>query len=59
MTDFAAYDVYILQRENAEADYPPEVLDRAKVRLDSMGEEEKLLLERNIIAGLPGGGRLP
>ena len=55
MTDFAAYDVYILQRENAEADYPPEVLDRAKVRLDSMGEEEKLLLERNIIAGLPGG----
>lgn len=55
MSDFAAYDVYILERENAEQDYAPDVLTRAKRRLDAMSEEERALLETNIIAGLPGG----
>jgi mannonate dehydratase len=55
MTDFAAYDAYILERENAEQDYDPAVLQKAKQRLDAMGEEQKNLLEQNIIAGLPGG----
>lgn len=55
MTDFAAYDVYLLQRENAAADYSEEVLNRAKARFDAMDETEKDLLEKNIIAGLPGG----
>lgn len=55
MTDFAAYDVYLLQRENAAADYSEEVLNRAKARFDAMDETERDLLEKNIIAGLPGG----
>lgn len=55
MTDFAAYDVYMLQRENAEQDYQPELLARARERLDAMSDVEKDLLENNIIAGLPGG----
>lgn len=55
MSDFAAYDVYILKRENAEQDYAPEVLERARTRLQAMSEEEQALLETNIIAGLPGG----
>lgn len=55
MSDFAAYDVYLLKRPGAEQDYQPEVLARAKLRLDAMSEEEKVLLEKNIIAGLPGG----
>lgn len=55
MSDFAAYDVYILQRPGAEQDYQPEVLTKAKVRLEAMSNEEKALLEKNIIAGLPGG----
>jgi mannonate dehydratase len=55
MSDFAAYDVYMLQRSGAEACYPPEVLAKAKTRLDAMSSEEKALLEKNIIAGLPGG----
>jgi len=55
MSDFAAYDVYILQRENAEQDYDPEVLERARQRLQAMSDAEKELLEKNIIAGLPGG----
>lgn len=55
MTDFAAYDVYLLQREGAEQDYSPVVMARAKERFDTMSDEEKQLLEKNIIAGLPGG----
>lgn len=55
MSDFAAYDVYILQRENAEQDYDSEVLERARQRLQAMSDAEKELLEKNIIAGLPGG----
>ena len=55
MTDFAAYDVYILERTGAAADYDPAVLARAKERLDAMSDAERVLLEKNIIAGLPGG----
>ena len=55
MTDFAAYDVYILQRENAADDYQPQVLEKARQRLQAMTDEEQALLESNIIAGLPGG----
>ncbi|MFC3117274.1 mannonate dehydratase [Cellvibrio fontiphilus] len=55
MSDFAAYDVYILKRPGAEQDYQPDVLIKAKARLDAMSTEEKILLEKNIIAGLPGG----
>jgi mannonate dehydratase len=55
MTDFAAYDVCVLQRKGAERDYAPDVLKRAKERLAAMTEEQVLMLEKNIIAGLPGG----
>ena len=55
MTDFAAYDVYMLQRKNAEQDYQPELLAKARQRLSGMSGDEKVLLENNIIAGLPGG----
>ena len=55
MSDFAAYDVYILQRPGAEQSYAPAVLAKAKARLDAMDDDEKVLLEKNIIAGLPGG----
>ena len=55
MTDFAAYDVYLLQREGAEKNYSPNVMARAKARFIAMSDAEKILLEKNIIAGLPGG----
>ncbi len=55
MTDFAAYDVYMLKRKNAEQDYAPDVLERAKTRFFAMSAAEQQLLEKNIIAGLPGG----
>ena len=55
MTDFAAYDVYILERPGAAADYEPAMLAAARQRLDAMDAAQRAELEQNIIAGLPGG----
>ena len=49
-----AFDVYMLQRKNAEADYSADELKRGKERFEQMTDSEKQLLQRNIIAGLPG-----
>jgi mannonate dehydratase len=49
-----AFDVYILKRKGAEQDYREEELHRAKERLNLMTSDEKLMLQRNMIAGLPG-----
>jgi len=52
--DFATYDLLILERDGAEADYPEDRLQAARARFDSMTETRRLDLEQTIIAGLPG-----
>ncbi len=49
-----AFDVFMLKRKGAEAEYSADELQRGERRFNSMTGEERLLLQRNIIAGLPG-----
>lgn len=55
MVEFIAYDVFVLRRKGAEADYAPELVQRAEERLKGLSEEAVQRLENNIIVGLPGG----
>jgi mannonate dehydratase len=54
VTDFAAYDLFLLQRPGAEQDYPAERISAARTRYEAMSEIRRNDLERAIIAGLPG-----
>lgn len=55
MIDFIAYDVLVLKRRGAESSYPEKLLSEARRRFASMNEAAISNLEKNIIAGLPGG----
>ena len=49
-----AFDVFMLQRPDAEKEYTAEELSAAGQRFAAMTEKEKNQLRQNIIAGLPG-----
>jgi mannonate dehydratase len=52
--DFAAYDLFLLERPNADGEYTPERIAAARTRLAAMSQAQQDELERAIIAGLPG-----
>lgn len=52
--DFGAYDLCILQRKNAEAQYRSDQIAAALARFQAMPEPRRTDLEQTIIAGLPG-----
>ena len=55
MTHFAAYDLFVLRREGARNDYPPDIVAKARKDFEAMPQESQMCSEENIIAGLPGG----
>ncbi|MGB3848543.1 MAG: mannonate dehydratase [Tunicatimonas sp.] len=50
----AAFDLYILQRPGATADFSDEQQATARAFLDSLSDEERHELQQNLMAGLPG-----
>ncbi len=53
-TAFAAFDLFILKRDSAEADYTPARINAAKVMFDRLTVSDRSKLTRTLIAGLPG-----
>ena len=51
---FAAFDLFLLKRLNAEKDYSGEQLKRARIYYDKLGENDKGTLVDTIVKGLPG-----
>lgn len=54
MAAYLAFDLYLLNRPEAESDYTDTQKERAKSYMDSSSEEEQNELIDTIIAGLPG-----
>jgi mannonate dehydratase len=52
--DFAAFDIHILARRNAAADYPEEIVEAARARHSAMSDADREALARNVVFGLPG-----
>jgi mannonate dehydratase len=55
--DFAAYDIFVLKRRNAEASYSASRIAEAESRLKELSDEQIDRIERNLIAGLPATER--
>ena len=52
--EMATFEIFMLERGGAEADYTPEIIDAAKIRFDQMSQSDKDYLLASIMAGLPG-----
>ncbi|WFE73348.1 mannonate dehydratase [Roseinatronobacter sp. S2] len=52
--DFAAFDLLILKRSAARAEYSEDVAEAARTRLAKYSEAQKTALVESVLAGLPG-----
>ena len=54
ISEFIAFDLYILEREGAETEYTKAQIENARKRYENMSNEQRYILQKNIISGLPG-----
>lgn len=54
MAAIVAFDVFMLKRPGAAASYSPDELALGEAKFHAMTPEERALVQKNIIAGLPG-----
>lgn len=54
MSEFVAFDLFILEREGAEKNYTAKEIEKGHEVFLSLTDEQKKNLQHNIIAGLPG-----
>ena len=54
LTDFAAFDLHVLQRPDAAGDYDEDLREEAARRFASMPQATRDELARNVVFGLPG-----
>lgn len=54
IVDFAAFDIHLLRRKQATADFPADIVQTAAERFATMSESYKTQLSKNIVSGLPG-----
>ncbi|MBS9477571.1 mannonate dehydratase [Ancylobacter radicis] len=52
--DFAAFDLFILERAGAQEGYAPEIVEQARERFASMTQARRSELGGNVVFGLPG-----
>ncbi len=52
---FAAFDLYILERANADDDYTEAERNRAQKTYDHLSDDDKAALTQTLLAGPPGG----
>lgn len=53
MIELCVYDLFMLKREGAEADHPPDRIDAARKRHAVMSNSDKARIERNLIEWVP------
>lgn len=51
---FIAFDLIMLKRPGAAADYSAEEIEKAKARFDTMSPTEREILFKNVLLGVPG-----
>jgi mannonate dehydratase len=54
LADFAAFDIHILKRPGAAAEFPAEIAEEAARRHAAMDDAAREALARNVVFGLPG-----
>lgn len=53
-TRMAAFEIHMLERDGAQADYPPEVIASAQAWFDAATQEDQDALLMSIMSGMPG-----